>query len=149
MNTVPFEDNLKFLGSKLVTIVSNDRSGFSVSPDDIFQQFDRNNSRTLFESPSNGCGGYIIDRGDDVSVASDGLDQFSDEVDFPEFESVLDVVGVNGCIVRRLCRPLVQLAGYTRIQHLPSFFLQVRTNYIPLPYSFQRCPLMLRMEILH
>src|ERR1700685_897026 len=122
VNIVTLDKSLEIFRSELFSIIGNDFRRLSVRPDDMFDDFDRCRRGTFFESPGKSCGGGIVDSGDEVAVSVIRLEQFTDEIDFPEFESLLDAVRVNcrrsGCI----WYPLVQLTRNTRIQNLSSLF---------------------------
>ena len=95
MDVVSLDECLEMLGSELFSIVRDDLNGLPVSPNDVFQDLDRSSRGTFFEGPGESSGGGIINGGDYVSVAVICLEQFPDEVNLPEFESLFDTIRVN------------------------------------------------------
>jgi len=121
VDVVPLDECLEFLQCELFSSVSIDLSGFPISPDDVFQELDCSSCRTFLEGPGEGSGGRIVDGSDDVPVAMVCLDEFSHKIEFPEFKSLLDAIGVDCPCRCRIPRALLELTGDTRIQHLPAF----------------------------
>ena len=93
-------------------------------------------------------GGCIVDGGDDVPVTMVCLDEFSNEIEFPEFESLLDVIRVDCRCTCRIWHALVELTGDTRIQNLPAFLPQIRSHLIPFPNCIQHSLLPVMTQIL-